>query len=424
MILSNSDHKMVEDEQISKLFFSKTPHVSIIIPNYNHARFIGDAIQSVLDQTYEDYEIIVVDDGSTDNSREIVEKFGNKVHYIWQENQGLPGARNTGLKAAVGEVVALLDADDQYEPDYLEELVSFLETNPEVDVVYCRARFMDENGKLLPQLTGAPVPPNRFYDQLLKAVFMTPNCVVAYRYCYEQVGLFDTSIPIGEGDMWFHFAERYNVVGVDKVLARYRVVNDSMSSINPLPMLDSSLAVLQKRYGLESDITQRPSPQRQAYGRCHITAAVEFLQADRVEEAYLQLQRGINISPELLVEYDIFFELGCGNQTRGYRGYFPTLDVQHNATILFNLLERLFSDSETTKAIKAYESRAYANAYLAIGMLSYGTGALKDARNLLLQAIATHPPYGFNRSIVGTLLKSLLSPQLLSKLRKSRQKKA
>ena len=98
--------------------------VSIIIPNFNQARFVVSAIESALGQTYPFFEIIVVDDGSTDNSREVVARFGNKVRYMWQKNQGLAGARNTGIKAAKGEFIGLLDADDEWERNFLDSMLA------------------------------------------------------------------------------------------------------------------------------------------------------------------------------------------------------------------------------------------------------------------------------------------------------------
>ncbi len=106
------------------------PLVSIIIPNFNHGPFIADAIRCVLNQDYRSFEIIVVDDGSTDNSREVVAEFGEQVHYIWQENQGLSAARNTGIQAAKGAYIALLDADDMYEPNFLSTLMKALQEDP------------------------------------------------------------------------------------------------------------------------------------------------------------------------------------------------------------------------------------------------------------------------------------------------------
>src|SRR6476661_4776701 len=93
------------------------PLVSILIPNFNHAPYLGDAIGSVLAQSYDNVEVIVIDDGSTDASRAVAARFGNRIRYIWQENRGLSAARNRGIRAATGEYIGLLDADDLYEPD-------------------------------------------------------------------------------------------------------------------------------------------------------------------------------------------------------------------------------------------------------------------------------------------------------------------
>ena len=117
--------------------------VSVIIPNYNNAHYLGKAIQSVLRQSFKDYEIIVVDDGSTDNSKDVVSTFGDKVRYIWQENKGLGGARNTGINASNTEFIGLLDADDEWKPFYLEKMMSLVQRHPDAAVYYSAARGMD-----------------------------------------------------------------------------------------------------------------------------------------------------------------------------------------------------------------------------------------------------------------------------------------
>ena len=97
----------------------KIPRVSVIIPTYNREEYVVKAIDSVLGQKFDDYEFIVVDDGSTDNTKEIVNKYGDMIRYIYQHNSGVSAARNTGIKLAKGEWVAFLDSDDEWRPDYL-----------------------------------------------------------------------------------------------------------------------------------------------------------------------------------------------------------------------------------------------------------------------------------------------------------------
>src|SRR5215207_1739222 len=104
--------------------------VSFVIPNYNHARYLGQAIESALAQTYPNTEVIVVDDGSTDDSRSVAAGFCDRIRYIYQRNAGLSAARNTGVRAALGEYIALLDADDLVEPAYAERLLAALAQVP------------------------------------------------------------------------------------------------------------------------------------------------------------------------------------------------------------------------------------------------------------------------------------------------------
>ena len=102
---------------------NSTPRVSVVIPAYNQAKYLGDAIQSVLSQTYRDFEIIVVDDGSTDDTPLVVSQLGGNLHYIRQTNQGLAGARNTGIRNAKGSYIALLDSDDIWLPEFLQKIL-------------------------------------------------------------------------------------------------------------------------------------------------------------------------------------------------------------------------------------------------------------------------------------------------------------
>jgi glycosyltransferase involved in cell wall biosynthesis len=121
--------------------------VSIIIPTYNYAAYIGKAVDSALKQTYTNIEIIVVDDGSTDNTKEVLQKYGDKLVYIRQDNQGAAAARNRGLAAARGDYICFLDADDVYYPDNIVKKVSFLEENQSFDWCYSNWVWVDDAGK-------------------------------------------------------------------------------------------------------------------------------------------------------------------------------------------------------------------------------------------------------------------------------------
>src|SRR3989442_1887498 len=123
------------------------PCVSVVIPVYNGERYLADAIQSVRDQTYQNFEVIVVDDGSTDGSAEVAQSFGEAIRYVHEANGGVCKARNTGMAVARGGYLAFLDQDDLWLPEKLVVQVAYLDSHPEVGAVYCQSQVL-ENGEV------------------------------------------------------------------------------------------------------------------------------------------------------------------------------------------------------------------------------------------------------------------------------------
>ena len=299
------------------------PLVSIIIPNYNHAQYIEDAIHSVLRQTYRNVEIIVVDDGSRDHSREVIGAFGDKVRPIFQQNQGLSAARNTGITASRGEFIGALDADDMYEPEFIETLVAALQSRPDADGVYCGYRFVDHLNRPLPQIEAREVAPENLYWALVDGNFLVPEAMFARKHCYDAVGLFDTSLRALEDlDMWLRIASRFKVIHTTKILTRHRILPGSMST-DPTRQFENRLQVVKKNFGAEPAPTGEWSgEQRRAYSRAYLVSAVEYLQAKNEVRAYECLRSMAIAQPALLARVETFYELACGDQPKGYRGEF------------------------------------------------------------------------------------------------------
>jgi glycosyltransferase involved in cell wall biosynthesis len=133
---------------------------SVIIPCYNQGRYLSSALQSVQGQTFQDWEAIVVDDGSTDSTAAAVARSTDpRIRYVYQENQGLSAARNTGICSASGACLAFLDADDEWQPGFLERCLDVLRSNQRLAGVYSRTAFIDVRGTVLPQIGGEVVPP-------------------------------------------------------------------------------------------------------------------------------------------------------------------------------------------------------------------------------------------------------------------------
>jgi tetratricopeptide (TPR) repeat protein len=401
----------------------ENPLVSVIIPNYNHARYLGDAIRSVLEQDYRNFEIIVVDDGSTDDSREVAGRFGDAVRYIYQKNAGLSAARNTGIRASKGSLIGLLDADDMYEPGYLSALVAALTSNPDADGVYCGYRFVDQENSPLPQVENRPVPSDELHEALLDGNFFVPESIFLRRYIYDDVGPFDETLRACEDwDVWLRVTKKFRIVHASQILTRHRILAGSMST-DPLRMLTARLAVLGKHVGGEP-LVGDSSVVHRAYGRAYLGSCVEYLQYGDGDRAYECFQKMANICPDLLVEVDTYYQLGCGDQPKGRMGDMTSLNVKRNSIPLLVMMKGLNVDAATSEAVKRLERASYAKAFHSLGLLAYNTREFKDARNFFVRAALNDFRLFFNWQIVSLWLKSLLGPRIIDRLKGIRQRGA
>src|SRR3989442_10494853 len=172
------------------------PCVSVVIPVYNGERYLADAIQSVRDQTYQNFEVIVVDDGSTDGSAAVAKRFGEAVRYVHQANGGVCKARNTGLAAARGGYLAFLDQDDLWLPDKLATQVVYLDSHPEVGAVYCQCEVKG-NGWLRSGLYYAE-PVKDDLVGIMRGPYLLMTSAMFRREVLRKIGGFDEAI-IGAG---------------------------------------------------------------------------------------------------------------------------------------------------------------------------------------------------------------------------------
>jgi len=205
-------------------------HVSVVIPAYNAEKYIGRAIDSVLRQSRRPDEIIVVNDGSTDNTEQVVKQFGSQVRYIHQQNAGASVARNTAISAANCQWIAFLDADDEWLEEHLESQMSLLEKNAEL--VWAGANFYrcHGDGQLVAdtepakaaELLGDKQYFDNFFTTYRKVVFWTGTAIIS-REVLNEIGLFRREIQMCEDvDMWFRIANHYPTIGYNtKPLAVY-----------------------------------------------------------------------------------------------------------------------------------------------------------------------------------------------------------
>ena len=211
--------------------------VSIVVTCFNYGEYIEGALTSVYNQSFEDYEVIVVDDGSTDNSEEQVRPFldDNRFRYIKQKNAGQANAKNRGIKESTGEFIAFLDADDLWKKDKLEQQLKLFE-NLEVGVVYSKASLIDAQGEPLPMPSqGKYLHPRRgmISNYLFLDNFIWFSSAVVRRECLNKLGLFDESLQMSiDWDLWLRISTRYAFDFVDEPLLAYRVGHSGQMSQN------------------------------------------------------------------------------------------------------------------------------------------------------------------------------------------------
>lgn len=207
------------------------PKVSVIIPTYNRARYICRAINSVLDQTFTDHEIIVVDDGSTDNTRELLAQYDGKIVYIPQTNQGISESRNRGIRAARGEYIAFLDSDDVWISEKLAIQVDLLDHNEKLGIVCSKMTIFDEAGNQ--RGTKPEERTGKNFKELVEIGGDLPTSTVMTRKaCFDKVGVFDKTLPPMEDfEMWVRIASQYDIYMLpEKVLAYYYIHGQQITS--------------------------------------------------------------------------------------------------------------------------------------------------------------------------------------------------
>jgi len=178
------------------------PRVSVIIPTYNRSRFVVEAVESVLCQSYDDFELIVVDDGSTDDTSSVLAAFGGRIRVIRQQNRGPAGARNRGLSEASGELICFLDSDDLWLQRKLERQVAFLDSCPQELICYTDEIWIRRGIRVNPRKRHAKWD-GWIFEKCLPLCIISPSSVMMRREFFERVGRFDGAFPVCEDyDLW------------------------------------------------------------------------------------------------------------------------------------------------------------------------------------------------------------------------------
>lgn len=262
------------------------PLISVVIPSYNSAHFITDAIESVLAQTYRPLEIIVIDDGSTDSTTEVLVSYRDRISYFRQQNCGPAAARNTALREARGELVAFLDADDRWLPNKLALQWEFLRDHPDTGLVHTDVTYLyEETGEMLRKAVGRPRFAGNCYGELFFENRVVLSTVLVRRECLDKAGLFyDDLARAQDWDLWIRIS-RYDLFGyIDERLVVYRVHGSNISK-NQLLMRQCELKVLERALAFDPDLIKKVGKtvvQRKLYDLCFDAGYLYYDRGDYV----------------------------------------------------------------------------------------------------------------------------------------------
>jgi glycosyltransferase involved in cell wall biosynthesis len=215
--------------------------ISVVIPAFNASKYIAETIHSVLQQTLPADEVLVIDDGSTDNTAAIAASFGPPVRVIRTPNSKLPAARNRGVKEAKGEWIAFVDADDLWAENKLERQMQELSRHPEADLCYTGRILFESSGRTVPRDVIKVPPATAIAQEMLNTNKFPPSCVVIRRSTFLDVGGHDTSFPyVEDWDLWLRLIKAgIKFVDCPEPLLRYRIHPDNMTH-NAMPLLEGA----------------------------------------------------------------------------------------------------------------------------------------------------------------------------------------
>ena len=373
------------------------PQVAVIIPAYNQSQYLRQAIQSVLDQTFIDWEAVIVDDGSSDDTRNVAHSFtDSRVRYIYQENRGLSAARNTGIRSSAAPYLSFLDSDDMFLPEKLALLLDALEQQPELGMVAGQAIPVDEYNQRVGKIMDTPLPQQP--ERLLLGNPLHVGSVLLRRSWQEQAGFFDESLRSYEDwDMWL----RLSVLGcrmsyVNKPVSLYRFHTAQMTRIGT-QMTTATFAVLDKLY---ADPELPPAWQELhdlAYSRAYLRAAAQAYLAENFDYAKTCIVNAVQLNPSLLQD--------SGQPLSDtFSGWIDLPKTSRPVELLETIYDNL---PENLQALQRRKRQNVGKAAIQLAFYSYQQGDMVMTRYAIRHAFRCQPRYMLNRGALAIFLHSV-----------------
>ncbi|MCS6846140.1 MAG: glycosyltransferase [Anaerolineae bacterium] len=371
--------------------------VSIIIPTYNYGHGVAEAIDCALGQTYPHVEVIVVDDGSSDNTRNVLAKYGNRIKAIHKTNGGVSTARNVGFEVSQGEYLLFLDSDDLIPLDKLARLVSAMKSQPSWGMVYSAWQCVDETGQRILSEVRHRKQGRLLRDLLLRVVTMPPGCVLIRRACLQRVGLFDPQLSAAADiDLWIRVAHAGYAIGyVDEFLFQYRILGNSMSR-NIDKMAQDDLRQLDKYFSRDDIPDNIRALEDRARASIYYNWALRCFHSERIEEGQQHIREAIRLCPSLSRDKGWLLNL--------LGGYANDAEVRTPERMLSTVMDNLPDEAVTLRSLRR---AAFASYHIAAIFTAYENGRLADVLPHVMPSILGRPRILANRGFLAICLRAL-----------------
>lgn len=393
------------------------PKVSVCIPAYNQAKFLPAAIDSVLAQTYDNLEVIIVDDGSADGTLQIAEAYAarhsNRISvftHAEHRNLGPSATVARGLRESTGEFCSLLGSDDIFYPQKTEQQLRYLQRNPQVGAVYGTAQYIDADGTEMSQQLGQRISDDRGVEQLIRANRIPDMAVLFRRAWLKQVGPHNEDLVYGDWEFWIRVAAQVKMVFIDQALVKYRVHNSNISIGNPDEVnFERALRVMESLLRNQHHVAVLDTPR--------ITALLNFQCArylfctGQTEQGVKRLRAGFEIYPVIQDEPSLFVHW----LTDVYLPYakaqelYPWLSDNIPSSVgprFRAIVTRLFKGVAAARAAKD----------------SYQAGAYTRAKRMAFKSFSTNPRLLTDPQLLAILTKTMLGPNLLNQAKKLKRR--
>lgn len=407
---------------------SENPLVSVLIPTFNRCKLVQETIDSVLAQTFKNFELIVIDDGSEDGTNETLNtRYGEKIVYIWQENQGEAVAFNRGISLARGRYIATLGSDDLWSAEKLDRQVPVLENHPDVAVVFCQAWLIDGNGqKISEQPLGANLRSADFTIENLLVRNTIPaggsTCLIR-RSVFEQVGGFTLDIDYGDDwDLWLRLAANSKMEFIAEPLVSYRRHAQTQSFSPNIKRVDDALAdhlllLGRVRNNLPDKIPEHLYQTSIAYQYFKASMS-SYLLAD-VDKGKQRLKNAIELDSDRWMDIDYFLHqvvVFATSYAIDESGKVSSAMCLNFGNVLCSNLPDLLASDKLIRPLKGIIR-------IQAGFLEYQAGNVRRAARYILQGLAFAPRL-VSFAALAILVEPIVGREVVDSLRAFRHRKS